>query len=164
MKVMLLALMLGAPALLAQKASCPALTTSVADAVFAPGQIWTYTTRPEEPNSTLTVLRLDRSAKMGLIVHVRVDGLEMRNPRGERVEHVMHMPFYRAALLGSIGKQVGTAVPLPTLEGLEVWQNDCGGVYTISVRAAVEVAQTTFLQGHSLVTNLFSVSSNSASH
>jgi hypothetical protein len=53
------------------------------------------------------------------------------------------MPFTRDAMLLSVDHLLKSNQPLPTLEGLNRWRSDCGGVYTISVRDAVEVMEKT---------------------
>jgi hypothetical protein len=131
------------PALAAWKEPCPALTEGVADKKFKPGQVWSYTTRPGEPSSTLIILRVDSQVKLGTIVHVRVEGLQAHNPRGELVPVVEHMPFSRDAMLASVDRLLRSNQPLPTLEGLQRWQADCGGIYTISVSRAVDVMEKT---------------------
>src|SRR5260370_6700649 len=129
--------------LTAELRSCPALTQSIPDEKFKPGQVWAYQTRPGEAASTLTVLRVDSYGKIGIIVHIRVDGLRAHNPRGERVPSVEHMPFTRDAILLSVDRLLKSNQPLPTIEGLDRWRSDCGGVYTISVRDSVDVMQKT---------------------
>jgi hypothetical protein len=81
---------------------------------------------------------------MGIIVHVRVDGLKVRNPRDEIVPSVEHMPFTRDALLMSVIRLLRSTDTLPTMEGYDRWRADCGGVYTISVADAVSVMEKTF--------------------
>jgi hypothetical protein len=114
----------------------------VQDPTFKPGQIWSYTTRPNDTGSTITILQVDRSEKIGVIIHVRVDGLYVRNPRGERPS-IEHMPFSRNALLASTRHLLRTEKQLPPMEGYDTWRSACGGVYTISVRDAVDVAEKT---------------------
>lgn len=137
----------GSTTLQAQQRLCPGQLTDVADKKFAPGQVWTYSTRAGEERSTVTVLRVDSLARLGIVVHVRVDGLRVHQPGGELVPTVLHMPFLRDALLGSVEKQIGTAAPVPRLEGVEEWQRECGGAYRLSVRDAVDVMQTTLEKG-----------------
>jgi hypothetical protein len=122
---------------------CPTLEANVQDPTFKPGQIWSYTTRPNDTGSTITILQIDRSEKIGVIIHVRVDGLYVHNPRGERVPSIEHMPFTRDAFLASTGHLLRTEKQLPTMEGYETWRSACGGVYTISVRDAIDVAEKT---------------------
>ena len=127
----------------AQSKPCPALETNVPDLKFKQGQVWSYRTRPGESGSTLTILQIDRSEKIGTIVHVRVDGLRAHNPRGELVPSIEHMPFSRDAMLLSAFEVIRTISTLPTLEGYAHWRSDCGGVYSISVADAVSVMEKT---------------------
>jgi hypothetical protein len=128
---------------ISQTKQCPAIESNVSDSRFKSGQVWTYTTRPNESSSTLTILQVDSSEKIGVIIHIRVDGLYAHNPRGERVPSIEHMPFTRNAMLTSADHLIRVEKQLPTLEGYERWQHDCGGVYTISVRDAVDVMEKT---------------------
>src|SRR6516162_8458829 len=82
-----------------QKKPCPAIVPNVPDQRFKPGQVWTYATRPNETSSTLTILQVDRSEKVGIIVHIRVDGIQMHAPNGNVLTSIGHTPFTRDALL-----------------------------------------------------------------
>lgn len=137
-----------APLSLAQSKPCAKAISTAEDAKFSPGQVWAYNTRPGEPASTLTILKVDRMDKLGIIVHARVDGLQAHNPRGELVPTVEHMPFTRDAMLHSVVKLLRTNATPQTMEGYENWRAHCGGVYTISVADAVEVMQITFIRGN----------------
>jgi hypothetical protein len=139
-------LLMSVSALWAQRKSCPTLEANVADPRFKPGQVWTYRTRPGETSSTLTILQVDHLDKVGIVIHVRVDGLLMHNPAGDLVPFIEHMPFTRDAMLISVTRQVRRESSIPTLEGYERWRSDCGGVYSISVADAVAVADKTFNQ------------------
>ena len=46
---------------------------------FSVGQIWTYATRDCEPNSRMTIVRLDEDPDFGTIVHVFVSGVSIPN-------------------------------------------------------------------------------------
>ena len=85
--------------LVSQSKPCPAIDANISDAKFKPGQVWSYLTRQRESDSTLTILEVDRSAMVGIIVHIRVDGLQAHNPKGEIVPSIEHMPFSRDAML-----------------------------------------------------------------
>ena len=123
---------------------CSQIQRNVSDVRFTPGQVWTYAARSSEPASTFTILEIDRSEKLGIIVHVRVDGLALRAPNGRELRSIEHMPFTRDALLMSVVRLSGQVKQMPTMEGYDRWASDCGGVYTISVAEAVEVAEETF--------------------
>ncbi|HEX8243622.1 MAG TPA: hypothetical protein VF541_09005 [Longimicrobium sp.] len=120
--------------------------TDATDSAFHPGEVWRYHARPEEPGSTLTVLRVDRDPKLGNIVHVRVDGLRIpdpHHPSGFSGE-IMHLPFDERAVVGSVSELVRSGVAIPDHEaGYAEWRRafDTGeaGVFTISVGEAVAV-------------------------
>ena len=45
------------------------------DPKFRVGDVWEYNTRPGEEGSRLTVVKIDNSPELGIIVHVAVDRL-----------------------------------------------------------------------------------------
>jgi hypothetical protein len=143
LQIALASLVLLNPAI-AQSKPCPALVPNVSDPKFQAGQVWTYQTRPGELGSTLTILQIDRTAELGVIVHVRVDGLKVLNPRGEIVPSVEHMPFTRDALLMSVLGLLRSTDKRPTMQGYDRWRAYCGGVYTIPVADAISVMERTF--------------------
>jgi len=138
-----ISLLLSGHLVLAQKKPCPALEANISDSKFKPGQVWTYSNRPGESASTFTILQIDRGEKLGVIVHIRVDGLRAHNPSGDLVPSVEHMPFTRDAVLLSVVRLVRIESSVPNLEGYERWRSDCGGVYTISIADAVDVMEKT---------------------
>lgn len=77
------------------------------------------------------------------IVHIRLDSLPIHNPRGELVSNVDHLLFTRNAMLTSTKHLIRTEKQIPDLEGYDQWHHDCGGVYTISIRDAVDVMEKT---------------------
>lgn len=57
------------------------------------------------------------------------------------------MPFTREALDHSVTTLVRETREVPDFKvGYQEWRNACGGVYTISVADAIEVAETAFRQ------------------
>ena len=132
---------------IAQTKPCTNAIKTAEDAKFSPGQLWAYNTRPGKPASTLTILKVDRIDKLGIIVHIRVDGIQAHNPRGELVPSVQHMPFTRDAILLSVVKLLRTNATSQTMEGYEYWRTHCGGVYIISVADAVDLMEKTLDRG-----------------
>ena len=115
---------------------------------FRVGDVWDYRTRPGEGNSTLTILKIEYSS-IGVIIHIAVGKLTWRDCENTRFEQtVPHMPFALRAIEGSVVARVASGRKLPEFqEGYRYWLKDNGGVYTISVREAVEVAETTWRSG-----------------
>lgn len=107
---------------------------------FAPGQRWSYATRPGEPRSTVLILARDDSPGGG-IVHIRVEGLRLRTPHGEQTE-LAHSPIAEASLRASVTALIETHVPLPgDLSGLRHWEaafaRGEAGAFTLSVAEIV---------------------------
>ena len=108
--------------------------------MFEAGQVWTYHCRPGEEVSRLVVLKVESDADVGTIVHVRVEGLRLRNPllRGGYADTVSHMPFTETALLPGVLTLERTLEKLPNFEAeYAVWrkQFDKGesGAWTVSL-------------------------------
>jgi hypothetical protein len=123
------------------------------DAKFKPGDVWEYTTREGEEHSTLTILKVDNSPELEVIVHVGVEKIKLANCRGgPSPESVPHMPFARKALDDSVTKKIASNRPLPNFrEGYEEWKEAYSkkkaGIYIVGVSSAVGVAEKTYRSG-----------------
>jgi hypothetical protein len=123
------------------------------DAKFKPGDVWEYTTREGEEHSTLTILKVDNSPELGVIVHLGVEKIKLANCRGgPSPESVPHMPFARKALDDSVTKKIASNRPLPNFrEGYEEWKEAYSkkkaGIYIVGVSSAVGVAEKTYRSG-----------------
>jgi TonB family protein len=120
------------------------------EAKYKPGQKWSYKTRPGEEDSYLIVLKVDKDAKLGNIIHIALRKLKMKNelsPDGSVSENVNHMPFLQKALDKSGLKLLEEKTDLPDFaEGYRMWREAFdggrGGVYSMTVAAAVSVIET----------------------
>ncbi|HMK29070.1 MAG TPA: hypothetical protein VK473_05240 [Terriglobales bacterium] len=96
----------------------------------------------------MTILRIETLPTVGTILHVRVDHVRLRNcAGGPEPDTFQHMPFTRDAIEHSVTKLEKKSVTIPDLGGYEQWRADCGGVYTITVAEAIQVAEYTFNKG-----------------
>ena len=122
---------------------------AVTDSKFAPGQVWSYKTRPGEESSTITILRVEKTPKLGTIVHVRIDGIHFSNCTGGRSPSALqHAPISRAALEASVTAKVSSVSTMPDYAaGYEDWLSHCGGVYTITVDRVVAADDAAFRAG-----------------
>jgi hypothetical protein len=83
---------------------CPEPTVSN-DSKFRPGQVWQYNARAHEKGSTLTILKVESLPKLGVIIHIRVDKVRLRNcTGGPGPDNFQHMPFAREAIERSVTK------------------------------------------------------------
>lgn len=111
---------------------------------FAPGQVWTYNTRPGEEASRIVICRVETDPKLGEIVHIHVNGLRLKNKHapGGASDQIGHMPYSGEALRKSLTKLESTGTVLPSSDsGYQEWRGafDKGkaGVWTASVSEAI---------------------------
>ena len=132
----------------ANKTKCaePQLVT---DSKYSPGQVWTYKTRGSEDSSTITILRVEDLPKVGVILHVRIDGIKLKNcTSGPSPTTVQHAPFTKDAIDRSVVRIVETDRKLPDYEdGYSDWRVHCGGLYTITVAEMLKADEATFVAG-----------------
>jgi hypothetical protein len=115
------------------------------DPTYKPGQVWSYKARPGEEESTITILRVESTPKLGLIVHVRIDKFKLENCKGNTGDSTMdHAPFAKAAIDKSVVKLLRTEKDIPDFdEGYKDWLSHCGGVYKVSVAEALTMTNKT---------------------
>lgn len=129
--------------------------TDAHDAKFSVGDVWEYRTRTGEEHSHVTIIHLDVSPDLGVIVHVAVNGIRLANcNHGPEPDNVMDMPFARKAFDSSVTKKVDSGQILPSgwQDAYGDWKNAYSagkaGIYVISIADAVGVAEKTFQQGN----------------
>lgn len=111
---------------------------------YRAGQVWRYKTRPTEPQSLLTVVKVETDPKRGTIVHIHVRGLKMKNryaPTG-MVDTISHLPLSEAAMDASVVSLVQENAPLPDYqEGYAEWrqafERGQADIYTVTVSKVV---------------------------
>ncbi|MFC6590932.1 hypothetical protein ACFP81_02055 [Deinococcus lacus] len=110
---------------------------------IAPGQRWTYRTRPGEETSTALVLAVDESAGQ-TIISVSLDGLLIPHaaaPDGY-AHSIGHLPLSGEKFRESVLELVETLQPVPREEGYSQWREafDRGeaGVFTLTLAEIVE--------------------------
>ena len=124
----------------------------VTDPKFHIGDVWEYKTRSGEEHSRLTILRIESSPELGIILHVAVDNLTWKDCQDNAVpESVPHMPFARQVVDGRVIKRISNE-PVPEYrDGYENWKeaysSKRAGIYVIAVRDAVSVAEKTWRSG-----------------
>ena len=129
-----------------QKCAEPQTTT---DSTYSPGQVWSYKARPGEDSSTVTILRVERAPTIGVVIHVRIDGVQFGNcTGGPAPTTVQHAPFTKAAIDKSVTRKLRTISELPAFEaGYKDWLSHCGGVYTFTLAEMVAADDATFNAG-----------------
>jgi hypothetical protein len=128
-----------------------AVISEVTNCKYHVGEEWNYRARPGEDGSTLIVGKVETTPKLGVIVHVSLAGLRVKNshaPTGYS-ETIAHMPFAEAALENSVTTLASSAVPAPPAfsDGYGEWRQafDRGkaGAFTITVAEGVDFIEQT---------------------
>ncbi len=111
---------------------------------FTPGQVWRYKTRPNEEASRVIIGKVEKAPKVGIIVHVKLVGLRLKNPTAtDGVSTEMgHAPMSEAAMAKSV---IAITNDVPDLEGfshgydtwLASYQEGTGGIFTIKLSEVV---------------------------
>jgi hypothetical protein len=87
------------------------------------GQIWSYKTRPQEPDSTLMILRIDNTSKLGPVVFIGLQNVRIRQSNGRVVATMSPIPITKDALDQSVLKVVGkTDKVMPSDKGYANWK------------------------------------------
>ena len=91
---------------------------------YEPGQIWNYKTRSLESTSTLMILKVEKYDDLGEVIHIRVDGINMVNPKlGNEIDEIPHLPFKKSAIDLSVTKLVKKVKDIPEYkDGYNTWK------------------------------------------
>ena len=114
------------------------------DNKFKVGQIWNYETRKGEENSKIEILKVEKYEKDGIIIHIYVNGLKVKNPNKPGIlEDIGHLPLSKDAVEKSVTTLVSENNELPDfMEGYKNWKNafdnNTGGIFSISVKEIVQ--------------------------
>jgi hypothetical protein len=132
------------------------LALTMTDAVaqqFSEGQVWEYSSRPGERGSTLLINKAESDAKLGVVFHISVRGVKVKNrnaPLGVCTD-LPHFPVSAKTLQSSVTRLLRTESPNPGyVEGYETWrkafEKGDAGVFTIPVAEIVELVEKTINQ------------------
>jgi hypothetical protein len=85
------------------------------DSVYQPGQEWSYKSRPGEEEATFTVCKVEKHPKYGTIIHVGLEGLNVKNPMQKSgfSDSISHLAFSEEAIDKSVFKILKKNAPLP---------------------------------------------------
>ena len=100
-----------------------AVAANAAAENYEVGQIWSYKTRPQEPYSTLMILRIDNTSELGPVIFVGLKELRVQHPTGKVFPSMSPLPFRKDALDKSVTKLIGKADKLmPSDFGYMKWK------------------------------------------
>jgi len=104
---------------------------------YRPGQVWDYMTRPSEPLSTLTILKISTTPDGETIVHIAIEDLHLTDLSGEEItlgnaddemsNRISHTPVSPGVLDRSVTELVKESGPIPDFaEGYADWERESG--------------------------------------
>jgi hypothetical protein len=127
---------------------------------YRPGQVWDYKTRPSEPRSTLTILKVSTMPLGETIVHIAIEDLHLTelngevitNGNGEEIGHtISHTPVSPEVLDRSVTKPVNESGPIPDFaEGYADWKKESGCAFNADgymVAKVVTLLENAFRHG-----------------
>jgi hypothetical protein len=89
------------------------------------GEEYSFGGRPGDAQPRFLVLKVDFHKKMGNIVHLRINGIRLKNPKAPSgyFDNVSHFPIAEAALDKSDPKLLKSGIPVPDFqEGYQQWR------------------------------------------
>lgn len=127
--------------------------TDSTDSKFKIGQVWHYKTRKGEEQSTLTVLKIDKSPTVGIIIHVAVGRIQYHNCMGgEAPNNIGHMPLSKKALEESVTELADSNQTVPDFfdaysEWRALYTDHKAGIYTSAVAESLDFGEKSFRKG-----------------
>ncbi|MDG1874359.1 MAG: hypothetical protein P8J27_10640 [Mariniblastus sp.] len=116
---------------------------------FSVGQVWQYQTRDHEPDSRITIVRIDADDKeFGNIIHIYISDVDIPNedaPQG-KTTYIGHMPYDEGALELCVTKKEADLTELPDYEdGYQLWKSafdqSQAGIFDVPVCEAIKFVQ-----------------------
>jgi hypothetical protein len=110
------------------------------------GQVWRFIGRENDPDPRCVIAGIE-SEEDYEIVHVYLDGIHIVNPKREsgKNEWFGHIPIDREDLEKSLVEMIGTSdIPEITLEGINIWRNDQGGIFAYSLAEVLDFVEDMF--------------------
>lgn len=110
---------------------------------FAPGQRWTYATRPGEETSTVLILAVE-SAPQDTVILLDIDGLQFRSPGGLQTE-LQHVTVNDESLRASVHDLIEIRAAAPG-DAYAAWHRearaDAGTHATMTLAEMLDSIQT----------------------
>lgn len=113
---------------------------------YRPGQIWDYKTRPSEPLSTLTILKISTMPDE-TIVHIAIDDVHLTDLSGEEIgNRISHAPISPEALDRSVTALVKESAPIPDFaeeyaEWKASWDDGTTGAFDVTAAKVVSLIE-----------------------
>ena len=107
---------------------------------YAAGQVWEYSTRPEDAGSLIKIHQVETSSA-GSIYHISMTGIRLTNDRPPI--DAGHLPVSRETLDASVTHLASPLAANRTFpdprDGIAIWRENEGGVFTIPLAQIAEI-------------------------
>lgn len=108
---------------------------------YAPGQVWEYRTRPEDAGSLLKIQQIEKDPNGEPIYHISLIGIHLK---GVPADKLPHLPVSRATLDASVTRLSTSTAEFPEPdEGIKMWRDANGGVFTVPIAEIMAFVQKT---------------------
>ena len=116
---------------------------------YRPGQIWDYKTRPFEPLSTLTILKVWTPYEDYVVVHIAIEDLLFTRTNGEVIDVTLtHTVITPEALDQSVTELVGESSPIPDFSmEYASWERESGAAFERTVADVVTTLEEAWRYG-----------------
>lgn len=126
--------------------------SNYADDKFKVGQVWSYQNRVGEDKSMIRILKVENYEKLGIVVHIAVNNLHIKDSNGNEHDYISHLPFSKEALDKNVTTLNKEDEPLPDFkEGYESWKSafdaNEAGVWSIPVSEAMKYMEEALNKG-----------------
>lgn len=128
----------------------PIAVCNAQNADYHEGQVWEYQTRPGEAQSLLKIQLVESDNSAGddaPIYHISIIGVNVGI--SDLWDDLPHLPVSETTLDMSVVRLSNSQAAFPDpSEGILVWREAHGGVFTVSVSEIVEIVEQTLATGN----------------
>ena len=112
------------------------------------GQVWSFNNRLGEDNATLQILAIDDFKEEGIIYHISISNLKVKNPKNDIgiSNNVSHLPMSKMALENSLKELLIANKELPKFKTeYSIWKkaflNKRAGVFKTPVKETINLVE-----------------------
>ncbi len=108
------------------------------------GECWGYKTRPHETESFVVIRKVEEMSNLSTVWHVSFFDVAVKNPTvpEKPIKYITHIPILEARLFESLTEKLDRSAPAKEWEeGYNIWRQDRGGVFDVTLRECVEIME-----------------------
>lgn len=110
---------------------------------FQVGDIWSFEGRENDPHPQILILGTEPFQDT-TVIHVQISGIQLKISDRQTLSTIGHVPVSEENLRNSVNDYLGeTDVLDEELEGIKLWREAKGGIYTVSLKEIVNIIEKT---------------------